>query len=99
MIDIPNRTQNVIFYCICMRNASVAAVGPTTWFIGSSVLTTTADENGNPYYRNNIPSPLIIPFFTATHAGTYGCGSGFVSMPSVTIDLAISCMCNFNSLL
>ena len=88
MMDIPSGTQNVILYCICMRNN--VAVGPTTWFInGTAVTRTTADGSGNPYYRNNVPSPLIIPSFTATHAGTYGC-AGIATTPSVTIDLAIS---------
>ena len=78
-----------------MRNN--VAVGPTTWFInGTTVTLTTADGSGNPYYRDNVPSPLIIPLFTATYAGTYGCGSLIIvngrptdpTTPSVTIDLA-----------
>ena len=92
MMDIPSGTQNVILYCICTRPD--VAVGPTTWFINATAVTrTTADGSGNPYYRDNVPSPLIIPLFTATHAGTYGCGSehpGPPTTPSVTIDLAIS---------
>ena len=89
MMDIPGGTQNVILYCICRRNN--VAVGPTIWFInGAEVYHTTASGN-NPYYRNNVPSPLIIPTFTATLAGTYGCGSPIdFDIPSVTIDLAIS---------
>ena len=72
-------------------------MGPTTWFInGYRVTRTAADGSGNPYYRNNIPSPLIIPSFSATLVGTYGCG-GFYAMLRVTIDLAISGMCNFNN--
>ena len=74
-------------------------MGPTIWFIDGTVVTTTASGD-NPYYRNNVPSPLIIPSFTDTHAGTYGCGSTiFVNSiptnpttPSVTIDLAILSM-------
>ena len=85
MMDIPNGTQNVILYCICRRNN--VAVGPTTWFINGTTVTTIASGD-NPYYRNNVPSPLIIPTFNATHAGTYGCAS-FSSTPSVTIDLAV----------
>ena len=90
MMDIPSGTQNVILYCICIRNN--VAVGPTIWFINDTTVTTTASGD-NPYYRDNAPSPLIIPLFTATHAGTYGCGSSAPNpptAPSVTIDLAIS---------
>ena len=90
MMDIPSGTQNVILYCICSRPD--VAVGPTTWFINGTAVTTTSIGN-NPYYRDNVPSPLIIPSFTATHAGTYGCGSSAPNpptAPSVTIDLAIS---------
>ena len=88
MMDIPSGIQNVILYCICRRNN--VAVGPTTWLInGTAALTcTTADGSGNPYYRDNVPSPLIIPTFTAIHAGTYGCKGPFATR--VTIDLAIS---------
>ena len=91
MMNIPNGTQNVILYCIC--RISNAAVGPTTWFIdGTAVTRTTADGSGNPYYRNNVPSPLIIPTFTATYAGTYGCESGDgVSTPGATINLVGMC--------
>ena len=89
MMDIFSGTQNVTLYCICRKNN--VAVGPTTWFIDGTAVTTTASED-NPYYRNNVPSPLIIPSFTATHAGTYGCG-GFTNTSSVTIDLAILGTC------
>ena len=93
MMNIPSGTQNVILYCICRIDN--AAVGPTTWFInGTAVIRTTADGSGNPYYRNNVPSPLIIPLFTAAHSGIYGCASGSgVSTPGVTIDLVLG-MCN-----
>ena len=90
MMDIPSGIQNVILYCICTRNN--VAVGPTAWFINGTEVTTTSSGN-NPYYRDNVPSSLIIPLFTATHAGTYGCGSSAPNpptAPSVTIDLAIS---------
>ena len=88
MMDIPSGTQNVTLYCICRRNN--VAVGPTTWFSGNTAVATAASED-NPYYRNNVPSPLIIPLFNATRAGTYGCGS-LTSTPSVTIELALSGM-------
>ena len=87
-MDIPSGTQNVILYCICRRNN--VAVGPTTWFINGTAASTTASGN-NPYTRNNVPSPLIIPLFTATHSAIYGCESN--NSPRVTIDLAISGMC------
>ena len=91
MMDIPSGIQNVILYCICTRNN--VAVGPTTWFINGATVTTTTASGDNPYYRDNAPSPLIIPTFTAAHSGTYGCGSSAPNpptAPSVTIDLAIS---------
>ena len=93
LMDIPRETQNVILYCICRRNN--VAVGPATWFIdGVQVISTTASGD-NPYYRDNVPAPLIIPSFT--RAGTYGCASEFPgppTTPSVMIDLAILGMCN-----
>ena len=92
---IPSGTQNVILYCICRRTN--AAVGPIMWFINGNEVTRTTASGNNPYLRDNVPNPLIIPSFTATHAGTYGCGS-FTNVPSVTIDLALPGMCNYNSL-
>ena len=103
-MDIPNGTQNMILYCICRRNN--VAVGPTTWFIDGTAVTRTTASGDNPYYRDNVPSPLIIPLFTANNVGTYGCGSDAPyppTTPSVTIDLAISgmyvAMCNSNDLI
>ena len=87
-MHIPSGTQNVILYCICRINN--VAVGPTTWFINGTAVATTASGN-NPYFRNNVPSPLIIPTFTAAHADTYGCARA--DSPTVTIDLAISGKC------
>ena len=84
MIDIPSGTQNVILYCICTRNTNVV-VGPTVWSFNGVELMTQASGD-NPYYRNNVPTPLIIPSFTATRAGTYRCTS---FEGTVTIDLAI----------
>ena len=91
MIDILSGTQNVILYCICTRNG--VAVGPATWSFGSTAITTTASGN-NPYYRINVPSPLIIPSFNADHVGTYRCDN---LRWHATIDLAVSRMCNFYS--
>ena len=96
MIDIPNGTQNVILYCICTRNN--VAVGPATWFINDIELTRTQASVSNPYRRDNVPAPLIIPSFTATHVGTYSCdnfGSQSFGSVRVTIDLALPRMCNF----
>ena len=84
VMAISSGTQNVILHCICRRNN--VSTGPTRWFINGTVVATTASGD-NPYYRNNVPSPLIIPSFDATRTGTYGCGS---SAPTITIDLAIS---------
>ena len=84
---IPSGTQNVILYCICRRGN--AAVGPITWFINGTQVTHRTASGNNPYSRDNVPAPLIIPSFTATHVGTYGCGS-YINVPIVTIDLAIS---------
>ena len=68
---IPNGTQNVILYCVC--TIDYIAVGPTGWFVNGALVTLTEDDgSGNPYFRNNIPSPLIIPSFV--HNATYGCG-------------------------
>ena len=89
MIDIPNGTQNVILYCICTRNN--IAVGPTTWFINDAEVILTQASGDNPYFRNNVPSPLIIPSFTATSVGTYRCRGSILR--DVTINLAISRMC------
>ena len=86
MIDIPSGTQNVILYCICRRNG--VAVGPATWFINNTEVTRTQASGNNLYYRDNVPAPLIIPSFTATRVGTYGCES-FNGAP-VTINLALS---------
>ena len=94
-MHIGEGTQNVILYCIGRRDN--VAVGPVTWqFSDGNAITTTAGGN-NPYTRDNVPSPLIIPLFTATRAGTYACGI-FANNPSVTIDLAVSGMCNYNKL-
>ena len=89
MMDIPSGTQNVILYCICRRNN--VAVSPTTWFINGTAVTRTTASGDNPYYRDNVPSPLIIPTFNVTRVGTYGCAS-LTTTPSVTIELAIAGM-------
>ena len=83
---IPIGTQNVILYCICRRTN--VAVGPIYWFINGNQVNRTTASGINPYSRDNIPAPLIIPSFSATHVGTYGC-AGFTNALSVTIDLAV----------
>ena len=89
VIDIPSGTQNVILYCICKRNS--VAVGPAVWSFRSTAVTTTISGN-NPYSRDNVPAPLIIPSFNASHVGTYSC----VNVNGIaTIDLILSRMCNF----
>ena len=96
VMRIPSGTQNVILYCICRRNN--VAVGPGTWLINSTtrVTRTTDDGSDNPYSRDNVPAPLIIPSFTATHVGTYTCTSDgdMVTMSNIAIDLALPGMCN-----
>ena len=64
-------TTNVILYCICNRNV---VVGQTRWFFNGTRITQTQDDgSGNPYSRDNVPSPLIIPSFVAPHNGIYSC--------------------------
>ena len=88
---IPSGTHNVILYCICRRN-NVAA-GPTYWFINDTRVTWTTASGNNPYSRNNVPAPLIIPSFTGISAGTYGCSEN-TNVPRVTIDLTLPGMCD-----
>ena len=87
---IASGTQNVILYCICMEDN--VAVGPTTWnFNGTGVTLTEDNGSGNPYSRNNVPGPLIIPFFGTGTVGTYQCRSSTasVSSPGDTITLTL----------
>ena len=88
---IASGTQNVTLYCICMEDN--VAVGPTTWnFNGTDVTLTEDDGSGNPYSRNNVPGPLIIPSFVTGTIGTYHCRSATASVPSsgdtITLTLA-----------
>ena len=96
MMDIPIGTQNVILYCICRRGGIVAS-GPTLWFIDGTRVTDTTVSGNNPYSRNNVPAPLIIPSFTSTSAGTYGCSEVTNGQPlRVTINLvALPGMCDY----
>ena len=97
MMDIPSGTQNVILYCICRRTN--VAVGPAYWFINGTRVTRTTASGNNPYSRNNVPAPLIIPSFTGTSAGTYGCSEVTDGqLLRVTINLvALPGMCDYNS--
>ena len=70
---ITRGTQNVILYCVCEIDNVV--VGPTFWFFDGALVTLTEnDGSGNPYLRDNVPSPLIIPSFDYPHGGNYSCG-------------------------
>ena len=82
---IPSGTQNVILYCIC-RRGDITAAGPTYWFINGTRVTNTTADGDNPYSRNNVPAPLIIPSFTETSNGTYGCSENTNAL-RVTIEL------------
>ena len=95
MMHIPSGAENVILYCICRRNTNVA-VGPARWFINNNEVTRTQASGSNPYLRDNVPAPLIIPSFNVNHVGRYGCKSVYYSV-RVTIDLVLSRMCNFYS--
>ena len=77
---IASGTQNVTLYCICMMDN--VAVGPAIWYFNGTLVTLTEDDgSGNPYARNNVPAPLIIPSFVTSTIGTYQCRS-FISVSS-----------------
>ena len=64
---IANGTQNVIIYCLCIRNNIAAVGGAARWFLNGIQITETADTTGGPYLRSNIvPNQLIIPSFCGT---------------------------------
>ena len=85
-MDIFSGTQNVILYCICRRMNTNLTVGPTYWFIDGTAVNRNTSDGVNPYSRNNVPAPLIIPSFTEASAGTYGCSEN-TNAPRVTINL------------
>ena len=95
---IADGTEDVILYCICLTNDDIA-VGPTRWFINSSStpIPDTSPNGNNPYFRNNVPSPLIIPMFGASNVGTYRCGSdNTIAAPDddrITLTLACMYLC------
>ena len=81
-----------------MRGSDNVVVGPTIWSHsnGQVTLTTSDETDGNPYYRNNVPSPLIIPSFNSTYADTYHCRSGSAgSTIDDTITLTAQGACNY----
>jgi len=76
---IPDGANDVTIWCDC---------GPgTRWFFPDrrKVRTTThvLYVPGGPYYMNINPSPLIIPTFTNSHAGTYTCSRSSL-FPTIT---------------
>ena len=95
---IPSGTQNVTLYCVC-RSDNFIAVGPTEWFInGTEVNRTENNGSGEPYFRNNVPSPFIIPSFVTGNSGTYRCGSSpanTISTSDDTITLLGTYVCNY----
>ena len=91
---ITDETQNVILYCICTIDN--IAVGPTFWYFYGVLVTLTEDDgSGAPYYRDNVPSPLIIPSFVTGNDGTYHCGSEgtIIPTPDDTITLTSLGIC------
>jgi len=84
-----------------MRN-NVAVIG-ARWFFpnGTQVRTEThhLTRLNDPYFRNNVPSVLVIRKFVHPYNGTYGCGPGsnFASVSSYgdTISLTLVGMNNF----
>ena len=97
---ISNGTQNVILYCLC--NRSDVAVGPSIWYINGDQVTLTQDDGSSkPYYRDSVPSPMIIPSFVTPYDGTYRCASGSLTPADKIADsiiLALPSMCNFRLL-
>ena len=71
------------------------AVGPTEWSFNSASVTATQANGNNPYYRDNVPSPLIIPLFVTGNDGTYECGSNGTSYDSITLTLPGTCLYNY----
>ena len=96
--EIINGTQNVIIYCLCLRD-NTAAVGGAIWFLSDGTAVRRDDnqvQTDSIYYRNVMPSQLIIPTFVNPFDGTYGCvqSADFddVSMRGDTITLNLTSM-------
>ena len=79
----------MILYCICMEGG--VAVGPVIWFFNDTQVTLTQSNRNSPYYRDNVPGPLIIPLFVSGNDGIYRCGPSFYIEPtsdnSITLTL------------
>ena len=90
---IANGTEDVILYCICIEGG--VAVGPTEWSFNSVPVTATQANGTNPYYRNNVSSPLIIPLFVTGNDGTYECGSLGTLYDSITLTLPGTYLYNY----
>ena len=96
-----NGTQNVIIYCLCMK---IDVIRPgVRWFFpdNTQVRTETNLATGpnDPYFRNIVPTPLIIREFVHPYNGTYSCGPstdfGRVLLEGDTISLILASMINF----
>ena len=93
-------TQNVTIYCLSFRNNVIS--GTVQWFFPNGDPVRTQDHEqyqpGSPYYRNVIPSQLIIPSFVNPYNGTYSCGPSTdindVPQRGDTISLTLSGMCS-----
>jgi len=69
-------TENVIIYCLCMRNN--VAVGGARWFFPNGTQVRTEihylTRPNDPYFKNNVPSVLVIRKYIHPYNGTYSCG-------------------------
>ena len=81
---IPSGTQNVILYCICDR--SNVALGPILWYFNGVQVNLTEDNgSGAPYYRDTVPSALIIPSFVTGYDGDYSCGNPNIDINDISL--------------
>jgi len=93
-----NGTQNMIIYCLCMKNN--LALGGARWFFPNRTQVRTETHRltrpNDPYYRNIVPSVLIIREFVHPYNGTYSCGPNdvfnLVSSQGDTISLTLAGM-------
>jgi len=80
------------------------AVGGARWFFPNKTQVRTETNRltrpNDPYYKNNVPSVLVIQNFIHPDNGTYSCGPSHniasVSSHGDTISLTLAGMCNFN---
>jgi len=95
----------VIIYCLCLRN-NVAVAG-ARWFFPNGtqvrVETHSATRPNDPYFRNTIPSVLVIQKFVHPYNGTYSCGptNNFHGLSSQgdTISLTLAARLGMNNLI